>query len=63
MDPERMSIRRLIRTPGTVADDRELDRMRQYLLNGLSPPNAFAGVAERFAAAEPFAFLHAHAEA
>jgi hypothetical protein len=31
-----------------VADDDELDRMRRYLLGGLAPPNAFAGVAERF---------------
>jgi hypothetical protein len=31
-----------------VADDDELDGMRRYLLGGLAPPNAFAGVAERF---------------
>ncbi|MGO7919451.1 hypothetical protein ACC755_09820 [Rhizobium ruizarguesonis] len=62
IDPEQMKIRRVIRTPGNVADDGELDRMRRYLLQGLSPPNAFAGVAERFkASAEPFAFLHSHA--
>jgi hypothetical protein len=62
IDPEEMKIRRVIRTPGTVADDDELNRMRRYLLDGLSPPNAFAGVGERFrASAEPFAFLHSHA--
>lgn len=62
IDPEVMQIRRVIRTPGTVANDDELDRMRRYLLDGLSPPNAFAGVAERFSSsAEPFAFLHSHA--
>ena len=61
IDPEGMEIRRVIRTPGTVADDDELDRMRRYLLDGLTPPNAFAGVGERFGAnAEPFAFLHSH---
>jgi hypothetical protein len=59
IDPEKMQIRRVIRTPGTVADEDELDRMRDYLLRGLTPPDAFAPVAARFAAsAEPFAFLH-----
>jgi hypothetical protein len=61
IDPEGMEIRRVIRTPGTVADEDELDRMRRYLLDGLTPPNAFAGVGERFGdTAEPFAFLHSH---
>jgi hypothetical protein len=64
IDPEEMKIRRVIRTPGTVADNNELDRMRRYLLDGLSPPNAFAGIGDRFKeSAEPFAFLHAHAGA
>lgn len=64
VDAEGMRIRRVIRTPGTVADEGELDRMRRYLLNGLSPPDAFAGVTKRLAAgAEPFAFLHSHAGA
>jgi hypothetical protein len=62
IDPEEMQIRRVIRTPGNVADDGELDRMRRYLLDGLAPPNAFTGVAERFEqSAEPFALLHAGA--
>jgi hypothetical protein len=61
IDPQEMQIRRVIRTHGTVADEYELDRMRNYLLEGLAPPNAFAPVSERFAAsAEPFAFLHSH---
>jgi hypothetical protein len=64
IDPEKMQIRRVIRTPGTVADDNELERMRRYLLDGLAPPNAFMGVAERFKeSTEPFAFLHSHAGA
>jgi hypothetical protein len=64
IDPEKMRIRRVIRTPGTVADDGELERMRRYLLDGLAPPNAFMGVAERFKeSTEPFAFLHSHAGA
>jgi hypothetical protein len=59
IDPERTQIRRVVRTPGTVADERELDRMRTYLVRGLAPPNAFAGVDSRFRpTAEPFAFLH-----
>lgn len=61
IDPEEMQIRRVIRTPGTVADEDELMRMRDYVLGGLTPPNAFAPVTDRFAAnAEPFAFLHSH---
>lgn len=61
IDPEEMQIRRVIRTAGTVADEDELNRMREYLLAGLTPPNAFAPVTDRFAAnAEPFAFLHSH---
>ena len=60
IDPEEMQIRRVIRTPGTVADENELDRMRDYLLGGLDPPDAFSSVAARLAPnAEPFAFLHA----
>jgi hypothetical protein len=61
IDPEEMEIRRVIRTPGTVADEDELNRMRDYLLGDLTPPDAFAQVTARFAAnAEPFAFLHSH---
>lgn len=61
IDPEEMQIRRVIRTPGTVADEDELNRMRDYLLGGLAPPDAFRPVTDRFAAtAEPFAFLHSH---
>jgi hypothetical protein len=61
IDSERMEINRIMRTPGTVIDDYELDRMRDYLLKGLEPLNAFDGVSPRFnATAEPFAFLHAH---
>lgn len=64
MDPENMRIRRVIRTRGNVANEDELERMRRYLLDGLAPPNAFAGVGERLgASAEPFAFLHSHAGA
>jgi len=60
IDPEQMQIRRVIRTPGSVANDDELERMRHYLLDGLLPPDAFAGIAKRLTDAEPFAFLHSH---
>ncbi len=62
IDPEAMKIRRVIRTPGRVDDDGELDRMRRYLLDRMSPPNAFAATTELFDEKfEPFALLHAHA--
>jgi hypothetical protein len=37
----RTQIKRVVRTPGTVADEREFDRMRSYLVRGLEPSNAF----------------------
>ena len=59
IDPEEMRIRRVIRTPGTVADEGELVRMRRYLLGGLTPSNAFAPITERLGdRVEPFALLH-----
>jgi hypothetical protein len=57
-DPEGMSIRRVIRTPGNVADQGEFNRMQRYLLNGLTPPNAFAFSSALLGAKEPFALLH-----
>lgn len=64
IEPEKMVIRRVIRTPGDVANDAELDRMRKYLLNDLTPVNAFAPIATRLGdTAEPFALLHSHAGA
>lgn len=64
IEPARMGITRVIRTPGTVADDGELDRMRRYLLGGLTPVDAFAPIAARLSdAAEPFALLHTSAGA
>lgn len=63
LDPVNMEIRRIIRTPADVADKAEFERLRKYLLTGLSPPNAFAGPEQRLAAgAEPFGLLHAHME-
>lgn len=58
-----MEVRRVIRTPGTISDNRELERMRRYLVEGgLSPANAFDRAGQRFSEAEPFALLHRHEE-
>lgn len=53
-----MEVRRVIRTPGTIADERELARLRQFLSGGLEPVNAFAPARRAMAAREPFALLH-----
>ncbi len=66
IDPATQEVRRVIRTPGTVADGRELDRVRRFLTGetGITG-NAFdAGLATSFRAGrpatrnEPFALLH-----
>jgi len=69
IDPTTSEVRRVICTPGTIADDGELDRVRRFLLGeGGGSGNAFDGglatsLRERDpgARAEPFALLH-HAE-
>jgi hypothetical protein len=53
-----MEVRRVIRTPGTIADNRELARMRQFLSGGMEPANAFAPARLALGAREPFALLH-----
>ncbi len=59
IDPERTQIKRVVRTPHRIDEREGLDRLRQYLANGLSAPNAFAGPdAWLKPSAEPFAFLH-----
>ena len=66
IDPVTVEIRRVIRTPGTIADDRELERVRRFLTGELGATgNAFdAGLARslrlgaREARDEPFALLH-----
>ncbi len=66
IDPATQQVRRIIRTPGNVANDSELDRVRRYLLgeSGASG-NAFdAGLADSLSSGrrtvrqEPFALLH-----
>ena len=53
-----MEVRRVIRTPGTIVDDRELKRLRQFLLGGMEPPNAFVPARAAMDNPEPFALLH-----
>lgn len=66
LDPSTRALRRVIRTPGTIADDAELERVRRFLLgSGSGPGNAFDGGlvpslrrGERGGRNEPFALLH-----
>ena len=62
MDPRTMNVRRVIRTPGTIADNRQLERVRRFLVEGLEPVNAFARARDVVDAREPFALLHREAE-
>ena len=66
VDPVTAEVRRVIRTPGTIADDDELERVRSYVA-GEQPVagNAFdsgLGGVRRAARQEPFALLHRFAE-
>jgi hypothetical protein len=65
IDPSTSEVRRVIRTPGTIADDEELDRVRRFLRGGGRSGNAFdGGVATSLRdrdpddRQEPFAVLH-----
>ena len=66
IDPTTREVRRVIRTPGTIADDGELARVRRFLLGDAGgSDNAFDGgqalsLTDRVAGArdEPFALLH-----
>ncbi|MER9489676.1 hypothetical protein NKI50_27520 [Mesorhizobium sp. M0563] len=62
INPSDLSIRRVIKTPGTIADNRELDRIRSYLGGGLEPANAFESARQLLKAREPFALLHRDGE-
>jgi hypothetical protein len=65
INPNTMEIRRVIRTPGTIKDDAQLERMRKYLVDGAgAAATAFyaRGHNARAGAAEPFALLHGEAE-
>lgn len=59
INPNTMEVRRVIRTPGTVADNVQLERMRRHLTGeGQDPLNAFDESRAALNAAEPFALLH-----
>ena len=62
-DPEKHRILRVIRTPGTIADDGALSRVRDYLGGGgLESSNAFDGPLAMLNNSEPFALLHRGAQ-
>jgi len=64
INPATMEVRRVIRTPGTIADDRQLERMRRFLADGgLEPTDSFYQARNALSAREPFALLHRHGEA
>ncbi len=64
IDPKTMQVRRVIRTPGTVNDDAQLERQRLFLVGGgLEPTNAFHAGYRALKAREPFALLHSEVEA
>jgi hypothetical protein len=59
INPSTMEVRRVIRTPGTVADNAQLERMRRHLLGvGQAPQNAFQDARVALSSDEPFAMLH-----
>jgi hypothetical protein len=63
INPTTMEVRRVIRTPGTIADDRQLARVRQFLTDGgLEPGNAFDFARTAINQREPFALLHREGE-
>ncbi|WP_140885280.1 gluzincin family metallopeptidase [Muricoccus nepalensis] len=69
IDPVTSTVRRVIRTSGTIADNAELARVREFMTGGFSVSgNAFdSGLSPSRAVAErdirePFAMLHRYAE-
>lgn len=63
LNPVTMEVRRVIRTRGTIADDRELERVRHFVVDGgLSPDDAFYPARSAIERREPFALLHRDAE-
>jgi hypothetical protein len=63
IDPQTMNVRRVIRTPGTIADNDQLERVRRFLTGELKPNNAFDRARSAMTAREPFALLHREGEA
>jgi len=63
IDPATMGVRRIVRTPGTVVDDRCLSRLRHFLTDGgIEPETAFWLTRNALYEQEPFALLHRQAE-
>ena len=63
LNPVTMEVRRVILTRGTIADDRALERVRRFLVDGgLPPADAFYPARSAFDRGEPFALLHRDAE-
>jgi hypothetical protein len=58
IDPQTMTVRRVIKTGGDVADNGELERVRRFLTGDLEPNNAFDSARASMRAREPFALLH-----
>jgi hypothetical protein len=63
INPATMEVRWIIRTPGTIADNAQLERMRRFLVEGgLAPGNAFDFAHKAMNALEPFALVHTAVE-
>jgi hypothetical protein len=63
INPTTLEVRRVIRTPGTIADDNQLEYMRCFLTEGgLEPNNAFDFASQAMKAREPFALVHSIVE-
>lgn len=62
IDPQTMNVRRVIRTAGTVADNIQLGRVRDFLTGALEPSNAFDWARSAMKVREPFALLHRDGE-
>jgi hypothetical protein len=64
INPLTMEVRRVIRTPGDIACNQQLERIRRFLTEGgLESDNAFDYARQAIAAREPFALLHRDEEA
>ena len=61
LDPNELEIGWVIKTPGTIASNEELNRMRRHLTGEYqTPDNAFDSLQFSSGSDEPFAMLHDH---
>ena len=59
INPTTLEVRRVIRTPGTIVDNAQLERVRRFLADGgLEADNAFDFAHKAMNAREPFALIH-----